>query len=205
MGLIAVFGGTFNPFHIGHGQILDELVKLSEIEKVILMPTKIPPHKQVDYLENAEHRFNMCGLIAENYANVEVCDLELRRLGKSYTIDTVNELKRLYPDKRIAITIGADMVVTFDEWKSYRELIANTVIITFYRKNIPYDKYIKSIDRLRNCGATVIMLTENITDISSTEIRKMLKNGEDVSEVLNSVICEYIKSNYLFGDCNAIS
>ena len=123
MGFITVFGGTFNPIHIGHSEILRVLAINPLVEKVILMPTKIPPHKVSDCLAVESDRFNMCKLIASDFNNVDVSDLEIYRQGKSYTIDTVNELCNIYPNNRIAITIGGDMLISFHTWKDYEDIL----------------------------------------------------------------------------------
>ena len=199
MKTVAVFGGTFNPIHKGHTEIIAALSQKPEISKIILMPTKIPPHKTVDFLADERHRVNMCNIIADKFNNVEVSDLELKRVGKSYTIDTVSELKRLYPDSKIAITIGADMVVTFSEWKNYQALINEVKIFAFGRNTISDDEFKKGIVFLKSIGADIECINKTIPNISSTEIRMNLQNNNDSSKLLDSEIYEYIISNNIYG------
>lgn len=199
MKTVAVFGGTFNPIHKGHTEIISALSQKPEISKVVLMPTKIPPHKTVDFLADERHRVNMCNIIADKFNNVEVSDLELKRVGKSYTIDTVSELKRLYPDSKIAITIGADMVVTFSEWKNYQALINEVKIFAFGRNTISDDEFKKGIVFLKSIGADIECINKTIPNISSTEIRTNLQNNKDTSKLLDSEIYEYIISNNIYG------
>ena len=105
MGMVVIFGGTFNPIHKGHTEIIESILKLDNIDKLLLIPTKIPPHKNVDCLADESDRINMCNIIASRFDGVEVCDIELKREGKSYSIDTLHSIKELYPNNPIAITI----------------------------------------------------------------------------------------------------
>lgn len=199
MGTVAVFGGTFNPLHIGHTEIISKLASKREIDRIVLIPTKIPPHKVVDRLADEEHRISMCNIIAQRIKKVEVSDLELKREGKSYTIDTIFDLKRLYPDSNIAITIGADMVVTFNEWKSYREIINNAKIFAFGRQTVDDEAFKDGVAFLKSIGADIEVIDAKISDISSTEIRNALFESKDISCLLDKEIYEYIIKNKLYG------
>ena len=125
--------------------------------------------------------------------------MELKRVGKSYTIDTVSELKNLYPDSKFAITIGADMVVTFSEWKDYQALINEVKIFAFGRNTISDDEFKKGIEFLKSIGADIEHISKTIPNISSSEIRMNLKNNNDTSKLLDSEIYEYIISNNIYG------
>ncbi|MBQ8304446.1 MAG: nicotinate-nicotinamide nucleotide adenylyltransferase, partial [Clostridia bacterium] len=91
---IALFGGTFNPFHNAHFEMLEAVVKSNLADEILLVPTKLPPHKECDFLADETHRLKMCALAAQHFANVTACDMELKMQGKSYTFNTVSELKR---------------------------------------------------------------------------------------------------------------
>ncbi len=199
MGIIAVFGGTFNPIHNGHCEIINEIIGLSEVEKVIVIPTRIPPHKSVDFMASEEARLEMCRLATEDIGDVEISDIELKREGKSYTVDTLADIRRLYPEKDVAITIGADMVVTFDEWKDYKEIIANSKIIAFSRTTTDFGCYQKGLDMLNDLGADLITVKKQICDISSSKIRELLASGQDVSEFLPKKVFSYMIGNNIYG------
>lgn len=196
--MIAIFGGTFNPIHIGHIEIIKSLQGLSQLEKILLIPTKIPPHKDSNYLASAQDRYNMCEIVARDYDNVSVCDIELYREGKSYTIDTINALLKLYPGSELAITIGGDMLVSFDCWKCYLDIINKCKLITFRRAGVSDEVYNNAIDKLKHKGAKIIDLKNSITDISSTEIRNELTKDK-VCNTLDERISEYIRNNNLYG------
>lgn len=198
MGIVAIFGGTFNPIHIGHNEIISHLNNISDIEKIILIPTKIPPHKNTDFLADAEHRYNMCKIIASNYSNVEVSDIELYREGKSYTIDTVKALESKYKNQKLALTIGGDMLVSFDCWKDYKEILKKCVLITFKRTGISDIEYFNSIEKLRCSGANILDLDFTITDVSSTKIRNDFSINLD-SNLVDKRVKNYILENNLYG------
>ena len=99
MGFTAIFGGTFNPFHLGHYEMLKALQLDNSIEEIWLMPDRIPPHKECDYMPLDSDRIKMCEMVANEFLKAKVCLLEFERQGKSYTYDTVIELKEKYPQK----------------------------------------------------------------------------------------------------------
>ncbi len=198
MGIVAIFGGTFNPIHIGHNEIIKHLNNISDIDKIILIPTKIPPHKNTDFLADAEHRYNMCKIIASNYSNVEVSDIELYREGKSYTIDTVKALESEYKNQKLALTVGGDMLVSFDCWKDYKEILEKCVLITFKRTGVSDIEYYNSIEKLRSSGANILDLNFTITDVSSTKIRSDFSFKLD-SNLIDKRVKNYILENNLYG------
>ncbi len=199
MGVVAIFGGTFNPIHKGHTEILEHLSAVKEIDTILLIPTKFPPHKESPYLADGSHRMAMCEIIAKKFSKVVVSDIELKREGKSYTIDTIKDVKKLYPDSDIAITIGADMTVTFTEWKNYLELLKTVKIYTFGRVGIDNDKFLESIDYLSSLGGNIELIDKKITDISSTQLRNTVAEYPFVSGLIDKDVYNYMKLYGLYG------
>jgi nicotinate-nucleotide adenylyltransferase len=202
MGIIALFGGTFNPIHNGHREIIEEICNIDGVEKVIVIPTKIPPHKSVDFLASETDRIEMCRLATSDLRKVELSDLELKRVGKSYTIDTLNDILKLYPHNDIAITIGADMVVTFDEWKNYKEIISKAKLITFSRTTTDFNEYKSGLEFLRELNADLIEVDKQILDISSSYVRELLLSNSDVSHLIPNNVYSYIKDKNIYGVAN---
>ena len=120
MGYTAIFGGTFNPPHIGHYEMLSALEKCPEIEEIWLMPDRIPPHKVCDFLADDSDRIEMCRIIAKDFKKARLCLAEFEREGKSYTYDTVTEFLKKYPDKKFTFVCGGDMLISFDKWYRYK-------------------------------------------------------------------------------------
>lgn len=185
MANIAVFGGTFNPFHIGHYEILTAICNLSFIDRVLLMPDKIPPHKECDYIADDIHRRAMCELVCRDFEKAEPCFIEFEREGKSYTVDTVKLLKEKYPHDNFYVVIGGDMLSTLDTWHNWEKLIKITSFIAFKRKNsFDFDVAFK---RLTDLGADIFVIESDITNVSSTDLRKKIKR-----ELLPKKVYEYI-------------
>ncbi len=166
----AVFGGTFNPFHIGHYEILSSLCSKEWIDSVFVMPDRVPPHKVCDYMPSDNDRIAMCEIACTDFPKAELCLIEFEREGKSYTIDSIMLLKERFPDRRFAVVCGADMIETIDTWHNWEKLLAETEFIVFNRGNSKdFDDIIKSKE---NLGARITVIEETITDVSSTILRK---------------------------------
>lgn len=191
MSRIAIFGGTFNPLHIGHYQIISELSNNDFIDKVIVIPTMIPPHKVCSEMASAQDRLMMCRLACEDFKKVVVSDIEIKRQGKSYSIDTVRELKKLYPYDKFYLTVGGDMLSSLDKWHKWQELIKEVSFIAFERKGT--DSAEKSAQRMREYGADINIIKADIADISSTELRFKINR-----ELLPEKVYMYIKERKLY-------
>lgn len=185
MANIAIFGGTFNPFHIGHYEMLDSICKLSFIDKVFLMPDKIPPHKNFDDVVEDLHRQNMCKIVCEDFNKAEVCLIEFERDGKSYTIDTLKLLKNKYKNDNFFVVIGGDMLSTLDTWYCWQDLIKLTSFIAFRRNGL--DDFDVAYKRLLDFNAHITVLDDEITNVSSTKLRKKIEK-----ELLPPKIYDYI-------------
>lgn len=185
MANIAIFGGTFNPFHIGHYEMLEALCSLSFIDKVFVMPDKIPPHKIFEGSVEDVHRQNMCRLACDDFQKAELCLIEFEREGKSYTFDTINLLKEKYPNDNFYFVIGGDMLSSLDTWYNWQELIKTVPFIAFCRKGL--EDFEASRKRLSDCGADIFVVDIDITNISSTKLRKKIDDN-----LLPKKIYEYI-------------
>lgn len=186
MEFTAIFGGTFNPFHIGHYEMLEHLCSQSFIKKVLVMPNKIPPHKECDYLAPDNDRINMCRLMCDKFDKAELCLLEFERKGKSYTYETVKALKSKYKDENFAVVCGGDMIESLDKWYKYDKLKTQVAFIAFNRDN---DKYFgQNISTLTRNGALIYVLNKKIKSISSTDIRKSIDKKMLPIEIYDYII-----------------
>lgn len=185
MSNIAVFGGTFNPFHIGHYEMLETLCDLDFVDKVYVMPDHIPPHKSFDNVVSDNDRKNMCAIACNDFNKAELCLVEFERDGKSYTIDTVRLLKEKYPTDKFYIVIGGDMLSSLDTWYNWQDLIKETSFLAFSRKG--QDDFESSLKRLTSLGADIKVIDKKITEVSSTMLRKNINK-----RLLPHKIYEYI-------------
>lgn len=193
----AVFGGTFNPFHKGHYEILEDLQNDPQVEEIFIMPDKIPPHKECDIMAEDDIRIEMCRIVADRFDKAELCLIEFEREGRSYSYDTVRLLKERYPNKKFVFVCGADMLVTFDRWYKYKELMAEVDFIVYPRSDIDNSLLLSSIERFRGEGMNIIHKTKIISAVSSTEIRK---TGATVPELLPKEIYEFLQSKGVYGE-----
>ena len=186
MANIAIFGGTFNPFHIGHYEMLSSLCNLEHIDKVLVMPDKIPPHKDFDNVVDDIHRQNMCALVCDDFSKAELCLIEFEREGKSYTVDTIKLLKEKHPQDNFFVAIGGDMLSTLDTWYNWKELITLTSFIAFKREGL--DDFDFAFKRIKHCGADIIVIENKITNISSTKLRKRIDKSLLPKKVYDYII-----------------
>ena len=195
---IGIYGGAFNPVHKGHIKLAAEIKEKAHLDKIIIMPSGLSPHKNSDDLIESEHRFRMCKLAfsGEDYI---VSDLEIKRQGKSYTVDTVTQLKKIYPDDELFLIMGSDMLLSFHRWYRYEDILsAVTVCATTRQDGI-------SIDELKKYSREVLGKDAFIIDFepfecSSTQVRNALLSGEDVTSLLSEEVLTYIKTNALYTD-----
>lgn len=196
---IAIFGGTFNPVHLGHRKLLESVLKAVDFEKIIVLPDRVPPHKQAVDLVSGMDRLNMCRLAFSDIPKVEISDWELNRQGKSYSVVTLRHFHELYPDNKLFWVMGSDMLLSFHEWFCYEEILSLASIICISRKSDDTGKRLSDYAlKLTEKSGEVIILDVEPFEISSSGIRQRLKSGEDCSCYLDKNVVQYISENKLY-------
>ncbi len=193
--VIGVFGGTFNPPHTGHVRLAKEAAEKIGAEKILIIPSCIPPHKMPGKLAGGDERMEMCRLAFEDEI-FEVSSIELDRGNKSYTVETLRELKKIYPDSELCFIIGSDMLSSFTRWYCWEEILTLAKICAASReKGFTADLSVFTpVQRER-----IIFLETEPLEVSSTQIRvEIAKNG--TSGFLNPKVLEYIKEKGLYDD-----
>ena len=178
MGVTAIFGGTFNPLHIGHYEMLSALQNDDYVDEIWIMPDKIPPHKVCDSLADDSVRIGMCNIAAKDFPKASVCLTEFEREGKSYTFDTVVRLKEDYPHKDFAFVMGGDMFVYFDKWYKYDELLKLLSFIVFRRTDTNDALFDNCFDKFLLQGMKIKIKNDKIPHVSSTVIRNDFSAAE---------------------------
>ena len=145
---IGINGGSFNPVHNGHIKLCREFLSLVPLDRIFMIPVSFPPHKQVSFLASGEDRMNMLRLALEDEKNIEPCGMELRRGGKSYTVDTVNAFEKIYPDGEFFLIMGADMFLTLEEWKDAGTLIEKCGICTAARDDAEVEGLLEHAEKI---------------------------------------------------------
>lgn len=190
---IGVFGGAFNPIHNGHLTLAKSYSDSLRLDKVIFIPTAVPPHKTAQYLASAQDRLNMVKLAVGDSPAFEVSDLEFKRQGKSYTYDTLTELRKMYPDDEFYLIIGADQFLTFHYWYKYEEILDMVTICTSAREDEQEKKslyeYVKSHTEIQG---KCYIAEYPVIKVSSSEIRGKIKKGEDTSSLMPKIVYNYI-------------
>jgi len=199
---IGIFGGTFNPIHMGHLIMADEVCKRHHLSKIIFMPAYIPPHKYVDDLAEAQHRYEMIKAAIGKKSKFEVSGLEIIREGKSYTIDTIQEILNHYgEDSEIFLIMGADSLNELELWKEIKKL---SQLCHFVIVNRPGFKTEASARLVEIIGSTSILDLERLrieispVDISSTNIRERVNDGVEIKGLVPECVEAYIKEHGLY-------
>lgn len=193
-----IFGGTFNPIHFGHLQIIESVSALADTEKVVVMPASLPPHKVCTDLANDADRYEMCRLATSGMEKVIVSDFELLRGGKSYTYETLKKLREMYPETDFALVCGGDMIVTFEEWYRYKDILNLAEIYAVRRVGIDQSEFDAAVRNLLNAGGRVKVLKNTVPGISSTEIRSLINKKPALKKYLPTTVIDYIRENKLY-------
>ncbi len=193
---IGLFGGSFNPVHLEHINIAKNAIKELNLDRLIIMPTFIPPHKDT-VLASPEDRLNMLKLAFNNIDKVEVSDYEINKKGTSFTYLTVEYLKEKY-DCELYFIMGEDLIATFDSWKSPDKIVEKAQIVSLSRDNytIDFDKVQK--DFFNKYGKSFIKLTYNGKNYSSTRIRVFSALGLPIDNLTDKKVAKYIQDNGLY-------
>lgn len=200
---IGIYGGTFNPIHTGHMAAAKFAVEYLQLDLLYLIPAGLPPHKTLaENTPEAEHRLNMTKLAAGAIGkNVKALDIELRRTGKSYTLDTLRELRAEHPNDQLYFLMGTDMFLTFHRWYKPEEIAALCTICAFGRSEADTEELFAVQREYLNqtLGANVITLVlPKIVEISSTQLREELKTG-GAAKFLHPAVYGYILREGLYG------
>lgn len=202
---IAIFGGTFNPPHMGHLRLVKSFEQQNDFDKILIIPTFTPPHKESSQLASSFDRLEMCRLAFDD-PKFKISDIEINRGGKSYTFDTLVQLKKIYPDAHFYLIIGSDMMLTFHQWKKPQEIFELCTVCASVRdgdnslddlQNYVKEYFPNQADKLK------IMLSDfKPLEVSSTQLRKMIEKGRDVSHLVPKKVVEYINNRGLYNANN---
>lgn len=197
---IGIYGGTFNPPHIGHMQAARQAAALLCLDKLLLIPDRIAPHKILpEGSASAQQRLQMLKIAASGIPKAEVSDLELKREGPSYTYLTILELKEQYPQAELFFIMGSDMFLSFHTWRNPQIIMRNASLAVLCRGDNNEKQGIeKQKAALEAQGAKVVLIPNEITAISSTDLRRMLV-FDCADPYLPEGVEEYIRKNALYG------
>ncbi|NOY12906.1 MAG: nicotinate-nucleotide adenylyltransferase [Deltaproteobacteria bacterium] len=209
---IGLLGGTFNPVHYGHLHIAEEVFTCCGLDQVWFVPTCQPPHKRLVDEVSFQHRSAMVAAALADDPRFMVCDIEGRRGGTSYSVETLEQLHHEYPQHQFFFIMGLDSFQEIGSWKDYPRLFELAHLVVTARPGFSgslqallpvaiadrfcYDAESKNL--LQTGGFSVFSVTHTCRDISSTDIRRKLMAGEDVSSLIPDAVSDYIRQHKLY-------
>ena len=194
---LAIFGGTFNPIHNGHIHLARRFAELLRADIVLLIPTFTPPHKREDDLADGSARLAMCRLAADGLP-LGVSDIEMRRGDRSYTSDTLRELKALYPGATMYFLMGEDMFLTLEQWHEPEVIFSLATICAAPRSKDGERRLREYASVLRAKGARVRIEPIPYLPVSSTMVRQAVRKGESIEGMVPKAVADYIRENHLY-------
>ena len=198
---VGIYGGAFAPIHLGHIAAAKEFMSQMWLDVLFVIPTGVSPHKEMSVGATAADRLKMCELAFEGVDGVIVSDMEIRRGGKSYTVDTLEALSD--SDRRLFLLCGTDMILTLDTWHSTDRIFELSYPVYIRRENDSDldDALVEKITHYREkYGKNVVRLKAPVIEISSSEIRKKIAAGEDISHLVPESVADYIKDKGLYAE-----
>ena len=191
-----IFGGTFNPPHLGHVRLAKAAADMLGLDRVLVIPDCVPPHKAEASLADGADRLEMCRLAFSDPV-FEVSSIELDRGDKSYTVETLRSLKEMFPEDEFYLIVGSDMLDTFRRWYRWEEILELAHLCGAGRvKDYVFD-HSSYTDAQRE---RIQFIAIDAVEISSTEIRAMLKSNADCSGFIDPKVSEYIYANNIYDD-----
>jgi nicotinate-nucleotide adenylyltransferase len=185
---IGILGGTFNPVHIGHLILAEEAREKLGLEKVVLVPAYLPPHKDDSDIADPRHRLAMVKLAIAGNKHFSVSDMEIRRNGRSYTIDTIREFKKECPRDELFFIVGSDLLNYLNDWKDLDEIVRMVKFIAATRPGYS----------LQKLPATINTLAIRAVDISGYEIRACVRGRLSFRYLVPEAVYKYIRRHKLY-------
>ncbi|MBO5952741.1 MAG: nicotinate (nicotinamide) nucleotide adenylyltransferase [Oscillospiraceae bacterium] len=197
---IGIYGGTFNPPHLGHFRAAEQAVEALRLDKLLMIPDRIAPHKALPVNSPAPmERLEMVRMGIGDCAKVQVSDLELNRQGPSYTYETVEQLRSYYPQAELFLLMGTDMFLSFDAWRYPQRIWQQASLAVLYRGDRDERTAVEAQKaKLESLGARVVLINNPVLAISSTDLRRMLI-FRCAGEYLPGKVASYIYEHGLYG------
>jgi nicotinate-nucleotide adenylyltransferase len=187
---IGIYGGTFDPIHIAHLVLAERAREQLELDRVLFLPAALPPHKQDRGISDGKRRLEMVEIAVAGNPNFEASPLELNRIGVSYTIDTLHDLGKEYPGVELVLLVGADMLEDIPNWRLPDEIIQLAKIGYAERPGVAISH---PLPPSRVCRIEMAQM-----DVSSTDIRSRVRDGQSIRYVVPAGVEAYIHAHSLY-------
>ncbi len=196
---IGIFGGTFNPPHLGHMLLAQAAAEGANLDRLIFMPCAVPPHKAGMKIPDGEHRYNMVKLAIQGNPRFELSDMELEAGGKSYTVKTLESLEILYPDDLLCLIVGADSLCDMEQWFCPGEIFKRAEIIVAHRGGMKTAELNAAIDLFRQkYGARITVVQMPVMELSSSDIRNRIACGKPIRYMVCNKVIDYIDKTEIY-------
>lgn len=196
---LGILGGTFNPPHLGHLVCSQEAYRELSLDRVTLIPARIPPHKPVEHEPGPDHRLRMCELAVADDDRFDVSDIELRRDGPSYTVDTLQQLSSKAPNTEFFLIVGGDIAVGLPEWREPERVLELATLAIAKRRGTARASVEEALDALRG-GDRARFFQMPRVGVSSTMIRRRVRLGQPIRYLVPDRVADYISGQALYGE-----
>ena len=189
---IGLFFGSFNPIHLGHTNLAEYIFRFSGVDEIWFIVSPRNPLKEQSELIDENLRLKMLQLATGDKDYLVASDIEFDLPRPSYTIKTLNTLSEIFPEDDFILLIGSDNMQIFDQWKDYQTILDDYSVLVYPREGYPYEEYEERYPEMQ------ILEEAPFFDVSSTQIRELIKNNQDVSHWLHADVYQFIKENNLY-------
>ncbi len=194
---VGILGGTFNPPHLGHLVCAQEAYRELELDRVLVIPARIPPHKPVEHDPGAHHRLELCRLAAVDDERLQVSTVELDRDGPSYTVDTLVALSTQAPNTELVLIVGGDIAVGLPRWHEPERVLELATLAVAKRRGTARISVQTALDGLRG-GERARLFQMPRIGVSSTMIRRRVRAGQPIRYLVPDRIADYIERHGLY-------
>jgi nicotinate-nucleotide adenylyltransferase len=194
---IGILGGTFNPPHLGHLVCAQEAFVQLELDGVVLIPARTPPHKPVEDEPGADHRLELCRCAVSDDDRFDVLDIETRRAGPSYTVDTLAELNSLAPDSELFLIVGGDVAAGLPHWREPERVLSLARLAVAKRRGTARSRVEKALAVLAGGERAAFFRMPRI-GVSSTMIRDRVRLGQPITYLVPDAVAGYISEHRLY-------
>ena len=189
---IGLFFGSFNPIHLGHTNLAEYIFRFSGVDEIWFIISPRNPLKEQSELIDENLRLKMLQLATGDKDYLVASDIEFDLPKPSYTIKTLKTLSEIFPEDDFILLIGSDNMQIFDQWKDYQTILDDYSVLVYPREGYPYEEYEEMYPEMQ------ILEEAPFFDVSSTQIRELIKNNQDVSHWLHADVYQFIKENNLY-------
>ncbi len=212
---IGLFGGTFNPIHCGHIKAAEVVQEIFALDKVLFIPSFIPPHKESEKIVSPDHRLKMVELAVGDTPNFVASSIEIEEMGTSYSILTLQKIRMIYPDALFFFILGVDAFLEIDTWKNHELVLEHCKFVVISRKGYRLEDAENVLDRKHasnmfdlsgtekirknlNLSYKIFLLPFEALDVASTEIRERLRKNKSIAHMVPKPVADYVFENKLY-------